>query len=101
MSNATNPRPQTEPVKTLGDLKMFDKFTKFPSTLILLAFLLAIVAVLNRTTVLVNADAGTSSVIVQLRDDPAAVYKAKTEKAGAQVSAEQLQAYRDGLRAQQ
>ena len=81
---------------------MFAKITKLRSTLIVLAFLLAVVAVLNQTvTAPVSADGGTTSVIVQLRDDPAAVYKAKTEKAGGQVSAAQLQAYRDGLRANQ
>ena len=80
---------------------MFAKTTTLRSTLISLAFLLAIVAVLNRTTVSVSADAATTSVIVQLRDDPAAVYKAKSEKSGKTVSAEQLQAYRDQLRAGQ
>lgn len=81
---------------------MFAKITKLRSTLIVLPFLLVMVAVLNQTvTAPVSADAGTTSVIVQLRDDPAAVYKAKTEKAGGQVSATQLQAYRDGLRAKQ
>jgi len=53
------------------------------------------------STVIVKASGETASVIVQLRDDPAAVYKAKTENAGATVSAEQLQAYRDQLRAKQ
>ncbi len=41
------------------------------------------------------------SVIVELRDEPAAVYKARTEKAGGTVSHEQLKAYRDGLTAKQ
>src|SRR5581483_11155002 len=41
------------------------------------------------------------SVIVELRDEPAAVYKARTEKAGGTVSQEQLKAYRDGLTAKQ
>ena len=43
----------------------------------------------------------TTSVIVILRDDPAAVYKAKAQKAGTPVSDEALQAYRDRLRASQ
>ena len=81
---------------------MFAKITRLRSALISLAFLLAIVAVLNQTiTAPVSADGGATSVIVQLRDDPAAVYKAKTVNAGGQVSAAQLQAYRDGLRAKQ
>src|ERR1041385_2090828 len=41
------------------------------------------------------------SVIVELRDEPAAVYKARTEKSGGTVSQEQLKAYRDGLAAKQ
>ncbi|HXI25327.1 MAG TPA: S8 family serine peptidase [Pyrinomonadaceae bacterium] len=41
------------------------------------------------------------SVIVELRDEPAAVYKARTEKGGGTVSQEQLKAYRDGLAAKQ
>lgn len=81
---------------------MFAKITKLRSMLFALACLLAIAAFLSRTlTVPVSADGGATSVIVQLRDDPAAVYKAKTEKAGGQVSAAQLQAYRDGLRVKQ
>jgi len=41
------------------------------------------------------------SVIVELRDDPGAVYKAKSEAAGRPVSAEDLQAYRASLSAKQ
>ena len=41
------------------------------------------------------------SVIVELRDEPAAVYKARTEKSGGTVSQEQLKTYRDGLAARQ
>src|ERR1043166_2269905 len=41
------------------------------------------------------------SVIVELRDEPAAVYKARTEKSGGTVSQDQLKAYRDGLAAKQ
>ena len=41
------------------------------------------------------------SVIVELRDEPAALYKARTEKAGGTVSQDQLKAYRDGLIAKQ
>jgi minor extracellular serine protease Vpr len=44
---------------------------------------------------------GSQSVIVQLRDDPAAVYRAKTQKNGGTVSDQQLQSYRDQLRASQ
>ena len=41
------------------------------------------------------------SVIVELRDEPAAVYKARTEKSGGTVSQDQLKAYRDGLATKQ
>lgn len=81
---------------------MYGKSIKLRSTLTLLVFLLAAVALLNRTaTVPVSADNGTTSLIVELRDDPAAVYKAKAQKEGRSVSDEQLQAYRDQLRASQ
>jgi subtilisin family serine protease len=70
---------------------------------VLTALLLLSVAslLLSRTlTVSVSAD-GSTSVIVELKDDPAAVYKAKAEKSGAQVSTDQLQAYRNQLSAKQ
>lgn len=41
------------------------------------------------------------AVIVQLRDDPAAVYQARAENSGGSVSADQLQAYRSQLSAKQ
>lgn len=44
---------------------------------------------------------GTVAVIVQLRDEPAAVYQARTEKAGGTLSTDQLQAYRNQLSAKQ
>jgi hypothetical protein len=102
MINPTNAMTQIQPIKTPRGPDMFAKIIKLRSMLIVLASLLAIAAFLSRSlTVPVSADGGATSVIVQLRDDPAAVYKAKTEKAGGQVSAAQLQAYRDGLRVKQ
>ena len=41
------------------------------------------------------------TVIVELRDDPAAVYAAKAKQQGAVVSDEQMLAYRNGLTAKQ
>jgi hypothetical protein len=41
------------------------------------------------------------SVIVELRDEPGAVYKARSEKSGGAVSQDQLKAYRDQLSAKQ
>jgi subtilisin family serine protease len=51
-----------------------------------------------------SASAGSGiakSVIVQLEDDPGAVWKAKQQKAGKSVSDEQLQAYRNSIAAKQ
>jgi hypothetical protein len=81
---------------------MYGKSIRLRSILTLLIFLFAAAHVLNRTaTVPVSADSGTTSLIVELKGDPAAVYKAKAQKAGASVSDEQLQAYRNQLRASQ
>ncbi|HKQ99601.1 MAG TPA: S8 family serine peptidase, partial [Pyrinomonadaceae bacterium] len=81
---------------------MYGKSNKLHSVLILLVFLFASIVVLNRTaTVPVSADSGVTSLIVELRDEPAAVYKAKAQKSGASVSDAQLQAYRDQLSASQ
>src|SRR5688500_14363259 len=50
-----------------------------------------------------TADASdiAKSVIVQLKDEPAAVWKARQQKAGNAVSDEQLQAYRNSITAKQ
>src|ERR1044071_2843326 len=81
---------------------MYGKSIRLRSILTLLIFLFAAAHVLNRTaTVPVSADSGATSWIVELKGDPAAVYKAKAQKAGASVSDEQLQAYRNQLRASQ
>lgn len=80
---------------------MPDKFN-FRSILAVLVLLVAIVFLLNLTaTTPVSASGGTTSIIVEFKDDPAAVYKAKTEKSGAKVSEDQLQAYRNQLRVKQ
>ncbi len=81
---------------------MYGKSIRLRSILTLLIFLFAAIIVLNRTTTVpVSADNGTTSLIVELKGDPAAVYKAKAQKAGASVSDEQLQAYRNQLRGSQ
>lgn len=63
----------------------------------------AIAAVVLSRALTAPASAGvtTVSVIVELRDEPGAVYKARTEKSGGTVSQDQLRAYRDGLTAKQ
>jgi minor extracellular serine protease Vpr len=64
----------------------------------------AIIAVLiaipfRHSTATLNT--GQVSVIVQLKGDPGAVYRARTQKSGGAVSDQQLQTYRDQLRASQ
>jgi len=72
------------------------RFLRFGALAAMAAGLLAIPYFRSSATI------GTSvPVIVQLRTDPAAVYAAKAQQSGATVSAEQLQAYRDGLVAAQ
>jgi subtilisin family serine protease len=64
----------------------------------------AIVAVLLTMPFLhstATLNTGQVSVIVQLKGDPGAVYRARTQKSGGTVSDQQLQAYRDQLRGSQ
>ena len=66
------------------------------------AALLALVAVaglvyFNFSSAAVEASGIAKSVIVQLRDEPAAVWKARQLKAGNTVSDEQMQAYRNSI----
>src|SRR4051794_13398121 len=64
--------------------------------------LCALAVLINyQVTAPASADVLSSSVIVQFTQDPAAIYKAKTEKAGGTVSSEQLQTYRNQLRTSQ
>ncbi|HEX8888471.1 MAG TPA: S8 family serine peptidase [Pyrinomonadaceae bacterium] len=80
---------------------MLSRFFKIRSVLTVLLLLAVASFLLSRTfTAAVNADT-TTSVIVELKDDPAAVYKAKMAKSGAQISDDQLQAYRNQLSATQ
>jgi hypothetical protein len=48
-----------------------------------------------------DGGAGTVSVIVEFRDDPAAVYAARAKRNGETLSDAQIQGYRDRLRAKQ
>ncbi len=81
---------------------MFETITKLRSVLTVLVLLVLAAVLLNHTaTNSATAGGGNVSVIVELKDDPAAVYKAKTEKSGGSVSTEDLQAYRNGLRVKQ
>ncbi len=80
---------------------MFDKFTRLRSVLTVLIPLAAVAVLLIQTNTNPVTASNAVSVIVELRDDPGAVYKARVEKAGGSVSSNQVQAYRDGLRAKQ
>src|SRR5882762_4706554 len=69
------------------------RFLRFAALAAIASCLLAIPflksAAVNNTSIV--------SVIVELRDEPGAVYQARAEKSGATVSADQLQAYRNQL----
>ncbi len=81
---------------------MFERFAKIRLVVTVLAFLVAGALLLNQiATNPATATAGEASVIVQLHDDPAAVYKARSAKSGNVLSNEAVQAYREGLRAKQ
>ena len=91
-------------LKTLleGFSKMLEKNSQVRAILTALV-VVAVAAVLLSRALTAPASAGsrTVSVIVELRDEPGAVYKARTEKSGGTVSQDQLRAYRDGLTAKQ
>jgi subtilisin family serine protease len=100
MNSPLNPNQQYS--RLLEARQMFSKFYSFRSILAATLLLTLAVFLINRLgTISASADAGAASFIIQLQDDPAAVYKARTEKSGGTVSAAQLQTYRDGLRAKQ
>lgn len=81
---------------------MLRKNSQFRAILTALVFVAAAIVLLNRTaTTPVSAVSAPVSVIVELRDEPGAVYKARTEKSGGTVSQDQLKAYRDGLTTKQ
>jgi hypothetical protein len=61
---------------------------RFYSLLIVFAMLMLTLIVVNRrVAVPASASAGKTAIIVELREDPAAVYKVRTEKAGGTGSA--------------
>jgi subtilisin family serine protease len=91
-------------LKTLfgGLLEMFEKNSQMRAILTALLVVAVAAVLLSRAfTAPVSAGATVVSVIVELRDEPGAVYKARTEKSGGTVSQDQLRAYRDGLTAKQ
>ncbi|HEX8141468.1 MAG TPA: S8 family serine peptidase, partial [Pyrinomonadaceae bacterium] len=82
---------------------MLSKISKFRLILmlvILAGLSFALLRSEQTTSIAANSDSRTP-VIVELRDDPGAVYKAKAQKAGIAVSDEALQNYRSQLAAKQ
>ena len=81
---------------------MLEKNSQLRAILTALVVVAVAAVVLSRAlTAPASAGVSTVSVIVELRDEPGAVYKARTEKSGGTVSQDQLRAYRDGLTAKQ
>jgi subtilisin family serine protease len=80
---------------------MLASFIKFRSAVTVLVLVVLAVAALNLASVNQATASNDTSVIVELKDDPGAVYAAKAGKSGNPVSTEALQAYRAGLTAKQ
>lgn len=83
-----------------GLLNYFSKRNIFAG-LLAFAVLTAGFVYFNFYAATVDASGIAKSVIVQLKDEPAAVWKARQQKAGNAVSDEQLQAYRNSITAKQ
>jgi len=77
------------------------RFSRYFAAAALIATLIAVPFLLSNLNRSNAASTDQVSVIVELKDEPGAVYKARTEKAGGSVSQDQLKAYRDGLSAKQ
>jgi len=81
---------------------MLANFRRFRPVLLLLVFSATAAFIISRTaTVPVVASGGNAAIIVELKDEPGAVYKARAEKNGGSVSSAQMESYREGLRAKQ
>ena len=81
---------------------MFENTSKLRSVLTVLIFLVAVAVLFSQmaTNPATATDSGTS-VIVELKDEPGAVYKARSERAGQPISDAALQSYRAQLSAKQ
>lgn len=73
------------------------RFLKYFAAAAMMAALLALPFLVSTA----SSSSGVVSVIVELRDEPGAVYKARAEKSGGTVSQDQLMAYRNQLSAKQ
>ena len=80
---------------------MFRRISKHQVLFALLLVTTLTITIYEAATTHASASVGLQSVIVQLKDDPGALYRAKIQKSGGTVSDQQLQTYRDGLRASQ
>jgi len=80
---------------------MFRRISKTRLSLVALLVAAFITAIYVTQSSRASLSTGSVSVIVQLKDDPAAVYRAKIQKSGGAVSDQQLQSYRDQLKATQ
>ncbi len=77
---------------------MLKKLSNFRLALMLFLLIAGLVFALRNTGAShASSNTGTTSVIVELKGDPAAVYKAKIQRAGGNISNEQLQSYRNQL----
>jgi subtilisin family serine protease len=83
-------------LKTLEGETTMRRFLNYAAFAVIVVALSALPMFISRATT-----GATVAVIVQLRDDPAAVYQARTEKAGGTLSTDQLQAYRNQLSVKQ
>jgi minor extracellular serine protease Vpr len=80
---------------------MFNNINKFRFALALIIVAALTIVIYKAGSTQASTTAAMVSVIVELRDDPAAVYKAKSQKTGQTISDTALQAYRDQLKAAQ
>lgn len=80
---------------------MLSKISRYRLFVMLLILFGISFALLKSAPSTVNASSSMTAVIVEFRDDPAAVYKARSEKSGVAVSDDSVKSYRDQLRAKQ
>ncbi len=81
---------------------MSDRLTKLRSVITVFLLLLGVGMLLNEAaTTPATATDATTSIIVEFKGEPGAVYQARAERAGQPISDAQLQAYRSQLRAKQ
>lgn len=95
LRSSSNPKPSSRPAASSTA-----RFLKYFAGIAVIAALLSLPFLFSAGSK-TSAAAGQVSVIVELKDEPGAVYKARQEKAGGTVSQDQLMAYRNQLAAKQ